>query len=40
MFLLEKALLVLFLHWFADSADPREVEVEAIEISIGPVAGL
>jgi hypothetical protein len=38
MFLLEKALLVLFLPWVADSAD--QGEVEAIEIAIGPVAGL
>jgi hypothetical protein len=38
MFLLEKALLVLFLPWFADS--PDQGEVEAIEILNGPVAGL
>jgi hypothetical protein len=38
MFLLEKALLVLFLPRFADSAD--QDEVEAIEIEIRPVAGL
>jgi hypothetical protein len=38
MFLLEKALLVLFQPWFVDSADQGEVEV--IEIAIEPVAGL
>jgi hypothetical protein len=38
MFLLEKALLVLFQPWFVESVD--QGDVEAIEILIGPVAGL